>query len=136
MKRALLHDTEPGRVCEVKNVGEEFEVAPGFSWIDCPDEVTTSHSYNSETGEFTGWNPLADAYFVANGYKLARQIAYKSVGEQLDMLYKEVTANGTISQDGAWAQHITSVKSTIPKDDPAAVMAWNQWWSQQPNNQP
>jgi hypothetical protein len=126
MKRALLNSLEPGRICEVKNPGEEFEVADTFSWIDCPDDVTTHHTYNEETGEFIPFDPLALPGFDENGYKIARMIGYKSIGDQLDMLYKEVTATGTISSTGPWAQHISAIKAAIPKDDPAAVLAWNQ----------
>ena len=61
---------------------------------------------------------------MANGYKVARTIAYGSVGDQLDLLYKEIQTTGTISATGTWAQHIANVKQTIPKDDPAAVLAW------------
>jgi len=42
----------------------------------------------------------------------------------LDMLYKEILANGTISASGPWATHIATVKSQIPKDDPAAVLTY------------
>lgn len=126
MKRALLNSLEPGRVCEVKDAGEEFEVAESFQWIDCPDDTTTSHTYNTETGEFIPFNPLTLPGFAEHGYKIARMIGYKSIGEQLDMIYKEILATGTISADGQWVQHITSIKEAIPKDDPAAVLAWNQ----------
>lgn len=126
MKRALLNSLEPGRICEVKNVGEEFEVAESLRWIDCPDDVTTQHTYNEETGEFIPFDPLALGGFEENGYKIARMIGYKPIGDQLDMLYKEIVATGTISSDGPWAQHITAIKAAIPKDDPVAVMAWNR----------
>ena len=130
MKRALINSLEPGRVCDVVDIGNEFEVTDTFSWIDCPDDVLTSHKHNPETGEFTPFDILSLPGFVENGYKVARQIAYKSPGEQLDMLYKEIQANGTVSSDGPWATHIASVKAAIPKDDPAAVLAWNQQYSQ------
>ena len=42
------------------------------------------------------------------------------------MIYKELTANGTLSAAGPWASHIAEVKQAIPKDDPAAVHEWNQ----------
>jgi len=131
MKRVLLHDKEPGRICEVRNPGEEFEVAEGFTWIDAPDDVTTTHRYDPGNGEFIAWNPLDDPMFVQHGYKIARQIAYKSVGEQLDMIYKEVIATGSISATGTWAQHVGTVKEEIPKDDPAAVLEWNRRLAEQ-----
>jgi len=39
-------------------------------------------------------------------------------------LYKEISANGTISASGPWASHVASVKAAIPKDDPAAVLTY------------
>jgi hypothetical protein len=122
MKRALLNTLEPGRICEVVDQGKEFEVAETFYWIDVPDHVTTSHRI--ENGSFVDFDPLQQQSFIENGYKVARQIAYKSTGEQLDMLYKEIQSTGTISSNGPWAQHITEVKQNIPKDDPAAVLEW------------
>lgn len=124
MKRALINSLEPGRICEVKNLGEEFEVAESFTWIDCPDDITTQDKHDPETGEFSKFDILADTGFAENGYKVARQIAYTSVGNQLDMLFKEIQATGSISATGPWAQHVASVKDAIPKDDPAAVIAW------------
>jgi len=125
MKRALLHEAEIGRVCEVVEVGQEFEVSPSFTWIDCPDDVISSHTYNPDTGEFKAFDILTSPGFAENAYKVARGIAYTEIGNQLDMLYKELQATGSISADGPWATHITEVKANIPKDDPAVVLAWN-----------
>lgn len=125
MKRALINSLEPGRVCEVVDIGNEFDVAADLSWIDCPDDTTTLHKHDPETGEFTPFDILTSPGFAENAYKVARVIAYKSAGEQLDMLFKELQATGAVSPDGPWATHIATVKATIPKDDPAAVLAWN-----------
>ena len=46
----------------------------------------------------------------ANGYKVARQEAYGSIAEQLDMMYWD-GVNGTT----VWADHIAQVKSDNPK---------------------
>jgi len=125
MKRALLHSAEIGRVCEVVEIGQEFEVSADFSWIDCPDDIISSHTYDPTTETFKAFDILTMPGFAENAYKVARAIAYTDVGNQLDMLYKEITSNGSISVDGPWMTHITEVKSNIPKDDPAAVLAWN-----------
>jgi hypothetical protein len=133
MKRALLHSNEPGRICDIVEVGQEFEVHADFEWIDVPDDTTTLDKYVD--GEIIKYDPLLVPGFAENAYRVARTIAYKSVGDQLDMLFKEVQATGTISNTGAWASHIASVKTAIPKDDPAAVLEWNQqyWASLQGN---
>ena len=124
MKRALLSSMEPGRVCEVVELGNEFEVADSFRWVDCPGDTVTSHTYDESSGEFIPFDPLTQPGFAENGYKVARAAAYTSVGNQLDMLYKEISANGTISASGPWASHVASVKAAIPKDDPAAVLTY------------
>jgi len=125
MKKALISLLEVGRVCDVVDVGSEFETTQDFKWVDCPDDTTSSHTYNHLTGDFAPYNPLSIPGFAEQGYVVARQIAYKSVGEQMDMMFKELAATGTISQDGPWATHIANVKVTIPKDDPEAVITWN-----------
>tara|TARA_R110000868_G_scaffold324561_1_gene585414 strand:- start:101 stop:511 length:411 start_codon:yes stop_codon:yes gene_type:complete len=125
MKKALLHSIEVGRVCEVVEAGQEFEVAKDFTWIDCPDDVTSSHTYDETTETFKAFDILTTPGFAENAYKVARSIAYTDVGNQLDMLYKEIQATGSISVDGPWVTHVTEVKTNIPKDDPAAVLAWN-----------
>ena len=132
MKKALLHELEPGRVCEVVDAGNEFEVTEKFRWVDCPDDVTTRHTYNQD-GTFTPFDIVSLPGFAEDGYKVARAIAYKAIGDQLDMMYKEIQETGTISPNGPWASHIAQVKATIPKDDPAAVQAWNEQWAREHN---
>ena len=39
---------------------------------------------------------------------------YASVGDQLDMLYKDIVA-GTVTTSGTWATHIKAVKDANPK---------------------
>ena len=46
----------------------------------------------------------------ANGYKVARQKAYGSIADQLDMQYWD-SVNGTTT----WKNHIAKVKSDNPK---------------------
>ncbi len=47
-----------------------------------------------------------------NGYKSARQQAYKSIAEQLDMIYWD-GVNGTT----LWDEHIAEVKEDNPKPE-------------------
>lgn len=122
--RALINSSEPGRICEIRQVGEEFEVHSAFQWVDVPDGTTTHDTYNHD-GTITKFDVLQVPGFAENAYKVARTIAYSGIGEQLDMLYKELQNTGTISNSGPWATHIASVKSIIPKDDPQAVHEWN-----------
>jgi len=41
-------------------------------------------------------------------------ITYASIGDQLDMLYKDIVA-GTVTTSGTWATHIKAVKDANPK---------------------
>ena len=123
--RALLHPSEPGRICEIRQVGDEFEVHPDFVWVDVPDGTTTHDTYNPD-GTITKFDIVQLPGFAESGYQVARQIAYTSFGNQLDMIFKELRDTGTLSSDGPWAQHIQSVKAAIPKDDPYLVQAWNE----------
>ena len=134
MKRALIHLPEPGRICEVVEIGQEFEVHNNFQWVDVPDDTTIADTY-LEGGTIQKFDPTTLPGFVENGYRVARSIAYKSIGDQLDMLFKEIQTTGTISNTGPWATHIASVKAEIPKDNPQAVHEWNQayWASLQAN---
>jgi hypothetical protein len=136
MKRALLHSTEPGRICEVVEIGQEFEVHDNFTWVDVPDDTTTSDKY--QDGSVIKFDPVAVPGFAEHAYKVARGIGYGSIGDQLDMLFKEVAATGTISNTGAWFNHVSSIKTQIPKDDPYAVQAWNEryWESISGNSSP
>jgi hypothetical protein len=123
--RGLLSSQEPGRICDIVEAGNEFEVHENFTWVDIPDGTTTADKYNPD-GTITKFDILSQPGFAENAYIVARTIAYTAIGNQLDMLFKELQATGTISNTGPWATHIASVKAAIPKDDPAAVLAWNQ----------
>jgi hypothetical protein len=125
MLRALIHSVEPGRICDVVQPGQEFEVHDNFSWVDVPDGTTNIDTYNPD-GTVTKFDPIKSPGFAENAYKIARQIQYGDLGNQLDMLWHELNTSGNISTTGTWFQHIASAKANIPKDDPAAVHAWNQ----------
>ena len=42
------------------------------------------------------------------------ETTYASIGDQLDMLYKDIVA-GTVTASGTWATHIKAVKDANPK---------------------
>jgi len=56
-------------------------------------------------------------YNKQNLYKEKRKKSYPSLGDQLDMLYHELTSNGSISTNGEWYQAIMSIKETYPKPE-------------------
>lgn len=117
--KALISKVESGRICDV--VEKEFDVTDDFYWVDVPDDTTTTDSFDETTKQVVKYDPVKQPGFAEMGYIVARGIAYKSVGEQMDMIYKELAQTGTLSSDGPWATHITKVKADIPKDDPQAV---------------
>ena len=59
-----------------------------------------------------------DAEAAANKYKTDRttdgSTTYASLGDQLDMLYKDIVA-GKLDTTGTWATHIKAVKDANPK---------------------
>jgi len=59
-----------------------------------------------------------DAEAAANKYKVDRVVdgstVYASIGDQLDMLYKDIVA-GKLDTTGTWATHIKAVKDANPK---------------------
>jgi hypothetical protein len=121
MKRALISKIEKHRICDVVDVGSEFEVSDDLIWVDVPDDTTTADMFDLDTGRITKHDPVQTPGFAENGYKVARTIAYGSFGDQLDMIFKELQATGTLASDGTWATHVQNVKAAIPKDDPYAV---------------
>lgn len=129
--RGLIHIGEPGRICDVVEAGNEFEVHESFSWVDLPDGTTTADRYDQDTGQVTKFDITQLPGFAETAYRVARTIAYTEIGNQLDMLYKELRATGTISNTGPWASHVASVKAAIPKDDPQAVHEWNMAYAAQ-----
>ena len=42
------------------------------------------------------------------------ETTYASIGDQLDMLYKDIVA-GTVTTSGTWATHIKAIKDANPK---------------------
>ena len=132
MLSALISSNEPGRICDIVPVGSEFEVHESFTWVQVPDDTTTTDKYN-EDGTITKIYPTDLPGFKENAYRVARGIGYGAIGNQLDMLYHELKTTGTISSDGPWATHIATIKSEIPKDNVEAVIVWNQKFLEEQN---
>lgn len=126
-KRILTSINEPGRILAVSEIGEEIEVHPDFEWKTCEDDtVTMEHTWETIEGtlKISLVSALDAPEFVNNGYKYARIIAYGDIGDQLDMIFKEIDATGSISPDGEWVTSIRQAKLAIPKRDNEAVLAY------------
>jgi hypothetical protein len=92
---------------EAVYVSSEFPVVEGpnasSKWIDAPDEV--DKFWRLEAGEWVDRSrPFTDP-------ERARVVAYGQIGNQLDMIYKDMV-NGTSN----WQEHIAKVKAEIPMD--------------------
>lgn len=114
MKKALVGFQ--GYVMQIEEPGNDFEIYNGpdakMQWVDAPDEITLDWTleYSPSQG-ISIWVPRDGAH---TDNEVARRVAYGTVEEQLDMLFHEVQDNGTISRNGPWATHISTVKSSIP----------------------
>jgi hypothetical protein len=121
MKKVLINNQEIGKICDVVEAGSEYAVHPDFQWINCEDDsVTMDYVYEENNGvytfkEFNVTDLESTPEAKEEAFKIEREIGYGSIGAQLDMIYKEVMANGSISSDGEWATYITNVKANIPK---------------------
>lgn len=112
MKKALVG--YQGYIHEIKEPGEDYEIYEGpgaaMAWVDAPDEISLDWTleYSPKKGHMV-WVER-EAPYTDPG--MARKIAYGDVGEQLDMLYKDMV-NGTSN----WVDHIKNVKETLPKPE-------------------
>lgn len=104
MKRVLV-DFQ-GNVQDIRNPGEEYEIYEGpdaaVRWVNCSSDDITD-KWVLENGQ---WIENVEA---PPSYSVLRVQGYGDIGEQLDMLYKDML-NGTTN----WVEHIQGVKDTIP----------------------
>ena len=111
MKKALMDYT--GYVSDVVEPGEEYDLffgrGCGQMWVNAPDNVTKSWTLE--------WSPAAsDMIWIERTESYtdpatARTVAYGQIGEQLDMLYKDLAAGRDLSgTDALWYNHIRQVK--------------------------
>lgn len=135
MKKALI-DSSNSRVLQVVELGEEFEVHENLYWVDCPDDADTYYLYDPEELTFEDPHAASKDEFgnPVEPFNMQRMRAYPPAGDQMDMLWKEIRDNGTISVDGDWFQSILAVKEGIPKPsnynaaDPIATTS-TQWFT-------
>jgi hypothetical protein len=111
MKKALMDYT--GYVADVVEPGEEYDLFFGRGcaqmWVNAPDNITKSWTLE--------WSPAAsDMIWIERTETYtdpatARTVAYGQIGEQLDMLYKDLAAGRDLAgTDALWYNHIRQVK--------------------------
>lgn len=98
-----------GLVSDVVEPGGEFPVYNGpdspIRWVTCEVDSIDS-TWMLIDGQWVAPNQRYE-----NGQNLKRQIAYGDVGEQLDMMYKDMVDGGT-----RWKDHVANVKATIESE--------------------
>jgi hypothetical protein len=98
-----------GLISDIVDPGNEFPVYNGsdspIRWVTC-DNDNIENTWLLIDGQ---WVAPEDRY--ENGQNLKRQIAYGDIGEQLDMMYKDILDGGT-----RWKDHISNVKATIESE--------------------
>ena len=111
MKKALMDYT--GYVADIVEPGEEYPLFLGRGcaqmWVNAPDNITKTWTLE--------WSPAAeDMIWVERSETYAdpattRRVAYGDVGQQLDMLFKDLDAGRALDADDAlWFNHIKTVK--------------------------
>jgi hypothetical protein len=113
--KSILIDVD-NKIWDVVEPGEEFEVFDGeptfLKWAECSEDDVTISMVKKEDGTFS--NPAVDHSFTDAGryasYVKNREIAYGSIGEQLDLMYKDLTDGTTL-----WKDKVESAKAVVPK---------------------
>jgi hypothetical protein len=93
-----------------------------FGWLDYKNKIYANlivHDGGSKPSEAdctNGLKALQDAWDLENtGYKDNRRKEYKSVVEQLDQLYHDMTA-GKLDATGEWHKAIKAIKDKYAKE--------------------
>ena len=109
------------RPTHIENYLVTVRAGQWFGWSDSKNKVYANlivHDGGSKPSESdctNGLKSLQDAWDLENtGYKNNRKKEYKSVVEQLDQLYHDMTA-GKLDATGEWHKAIKAVKDATPK---------------------
>ena len=93
--------------------GTVFTIDDGTGAYDA-----SGNSVSLDQSKIDSARAALDAEAAAVKYKTDRttngSTIYASIGDQLDMLYKDIVA-GTVTTSGTWATHIKAVKDANPK---------------------
>ena len=85
-----------------------------YGWINLEDgEVYSNLKLNDETATMPTEEEV-NAKIAELEVIQDRQTAYGSIGDQLDLLYKDLVA-GNLDETGEWAKFIKNVKDSNPK---------------------
>ena len=134
MAKWAIVNRETGQLNDICDEADKFEIYEGpdadMKWCEVPDDTTYEHVMIN--GVIVHHDVTED---LRESARIDRELAYGSVGEQLDMQYKDSLDGGT-----RWSDHVANVKAstTAPGDIPEFVpnpkydqlvgrAAWDPW---------
>ena len=79
-----------------------------LNWQDDSVTAPTDKEIKAEIARY-------DKEFADNQYQRDRQASYGNIGDQLDLLFHDMTA-GKGTKDGEWYKAVAKVKSDNPKE--------------------
>jgi len=118
MAKFALVNRSTGNLTDICNEADKFEVYQGadaeFKWCEVPDDTTYDHyMVNGVVIHRSENEDLREEAVVV------RMDAYGSVGDQLDMMYRD-NLNGTTE----WKDFVANIKATTTK--PSTIAAFVQ----------
>ena len=106
MAKWAIVDGDSGQLSDIVDEADKFEIYEGADatskWCEVPDDTTFEHYMVN--GTIIHHNDVEDPKEDA---QVTRELAYGSIGDQLDMQYKDSLDGGT-----RWKDHIANVKAT------------------------
>ena len=110
-----------GRANHIEDYLVTVRTGQWFGWSDPLNKIYANLIVHdggakpTETDCTNGLKALQDAWDLENdSYKSLRRVAYDSLVNQLDMLYKDIDSC-KLDTTGTWATHIKAVKDANPK---------------------
>ena len=109
------------RATHIENYLVTVRTGQWFGWSDSKNKIYSNlvvydgGAKPSESDCNNGLKAMQDTWDANNkSYRLKRGEAYASIGDQLDLLYKDILA-GKVDATGEWAKSIKAVKDDNPK---------------------
>jgi hypothetical protein len=124
MKNALFSKST-GFITDI-GVEVPFEIdSIDMEWVEVPDEANDAWvCIVNEDGSFAEYRApkFSSEPEMFGNFATARGTSYKSVGEQLDMMYHHIASGGVMGDaEDPWVNHVNAVKAKFPKNNPKAV---------------
>lgn len=108
MKRALIAGT---RICQLVDIGQEFDVAPPLAWVDVPDDTRVDRD-TYENGKVVKWSPPAPTWEDIRMQRVPLLAeADIAVNKRLD----------TGKDCKAWSKYRQALRDVTDQADPAKV---------------